>query len=233
MIDPWFDFRQDCPGRDPDSYSPRLRSAHQFLWSKALPSGAVFDITERKPAAYLYHKSGLGEFYLASDAIIATYEGRESPEILDTVPREEREEFERLGSSLGGRILFPGVRIDGKMTINGARGCHRRIADRFDLTLECIRRFYVGQDNPLDATLRRNRSFFALFGNFRGFIDFFLLEDMVSSDLEVQFFLPFDDFRTSPVPVTGAAYRQFRDMSLEFVEGRNQRMRRWIGANRR
>jgi len=36
---------------------------------------------------------------------------------------------------IGGMIVFPGNRIDGKMTINGARGCYRKISDRFDLTL--------------------------------------------------------------------------------------------------
>ena len=36
--------------------------------------------------------------------------------------------------------LFPGNQIGRKMTINAARGCHPRINDRFDLTVECIRR---------------------------------------------------------------------------------------------
>ncbi|WP_113903400.1 DUF6994 family protein [Brevibacterium celere] len=34
-------------------------------------------------------------------------------------------------------------------TINGARGLHPRIVDRFDLTLECIRRHYRGEPSPL------------------------------------------------------------------------------------
>ena len=43
--------------------------------------------------------------------------------------------MKRSGRS-GGMMVFPGNRIDGKQTINGARGFNRKIADGFDLTLE-------------------------------------------------------------------------------------------------
>jgi hypothetical protein len=43
--------------------------------------------------------------------------------------------------TIGGMMVFPGNAIDGKWTINQARGCLRKISDRFDLTLECIRRY--------------------------------------------------------------------------------------------
>src|SRR5215213_7730828 len=43
-IDITFDFRSDTPpGRDPDALSPTLRTYHQLLWSKPLPSGAPFE----------------------------------------------------------------------------------------------------------------------------------------------------------------------------------------------
>lgn len=42
-----------------------------------------------------------------------------------------------------------------RMTINGARGCHPLIKDRFDLTLECIRRHYLCDTSPLSAVLDR------------------------------------------------------------------------------
>jgi hypothetical protein len=35
----------------------------------------------------------------------------------------------------------------------------RKISDRFDLTLECIRWYYVGQSSPLGETLARYRDF--------------------------------------------------------------------------
>jgi hypothetical protein len=61
------------------------------------------------------------------------------------------------------------------MTINGARGFHPKIKDRFDLTVECIRRHYVDDPSPLSDTLARYEDFFGLFGDFRGYVDFFLL----------------------------------------------------------
>jgi hypothetical protein len=36
-------------------------------------------------------------------------------------------------------ILFPGNRVGRFQTINGARGFNTAIADRLDLTLECVR----------------------------------------------------------------------------------------------
>jgi hypothetical protein len=104
----------------------------------------------------------------------------------------------------------------------GARGFNRRIADRFDLTLECIRRHYLDQGSPLGETLSRYREFFALFESFGGYVDFFMLQDLVSADgSAVKFFTPFDDFNDSPVPTDGDAYMEYRRMSIEFVEARN------------
>lgn len=50
-----------------------------------------------------------------------------------------------------------------------------RWADRFDLTLECIRRHYLGQRSPLGETLARYRDFFALFEDFSGYVEFFMV----------------------------------------------------------
>ena len=47
-----------------------------------------------------------------------------------------------------------------------------KINDRFDLTLECIRRYYLNEDSPLKETFIRY-SDFLLFKNFKGYIDFF------------------------------------------------------------
>ena len=47
-IDVAFDFRTDAKGKtpDPDKDSPTLRLYHRLLWSKPLPSGAFFDLSE-------------------------------------------------------------------------------------------------------------------------------------------------------------------------------------------
>src|SRR5512139_2392588 len=74
LIDITFDFRSDTPaGKDPDVLSPTLRQYHKLLWSKPLPSGVMFDLVDTTPGIYLHHRSQLGEFWLASDAVIPTF----------------------------------------------------------------------------------------------------------------------------------------------------------------
>jgi hypothetical protein len=177
--------------------------------------------------AYLYHRSELGkEFFLASDSVIPTFIrwgfAKAHPELC---PEQENEAFMALSYTIGGMMIFPGNRIQGKWTINQARGCVKKISDRFDLTLECIRRHYAGQSSPLGETLARYHDFFALFENFSGYVDFFLLQDLVTEDrAAVTFFMPFDDFRTSAVPKDYATYREYRRRSSQFIGARNRRI---------
>ena len=64
-IDITFDFRTDTPpGKDPDALSPTLRRYHKLLWSKPLPSGVPFALSDTSPGDYLHHRSELGEFFL-------------------------------------------------------------------------------------------------------------------------------------------------------------------------
>lgn len=94
-----------------------------------------------------------------------------------------------------------------------------------DLTLECIRRHYQDHDRPLAETLNRYRDFFALFGDFRGYSDFFLLQDLLTDDLTaVNFFLPFHDFQLPAVPLDLDTYRRYRDLSIHFTAQRNHRI---------
>jgi hypothetical protein len=227
-IDISFDFRSDSPeGGDPDSDSPTLHRYHQRLWSKRLPSGEEFDLEDGRPGNYLVHRSDLGVFYLSSDAVIATLTKR-ARAIVEQLPDDERRQFSTIGYTMGGMMLFPSNKVGGQMTLNGARGFHPTIADRFDLTLECIRRHYRGAISPLGDTLARYDTFFALFGDFSGYVDHFLLHDLVTGDREgIRFFTPFDDFRTPAVPRDVESYREYQRRSIEFVEARNQRIADW------
>jgi hypothetical protein len=228
QIDVSFDFRNDTPGypkSDPDVRSPTLRRYHKFLWSKPLPSGAEFTLVDTTRGVYLHHSSSLGEFCLASDAVIPTFrrEVRLS-HIFEQIP-EELAEFVRIGYTIGGMMLFPGVRVGRQMTINGARGFHPRVKDRFDLTIECIRRHYRSEPSPLQAVLGRYSSFFDLFGDFRGYVEFFLLQDLVANDCStVKFFAPFTDFTSSPLPEDLPAYRAYQHSAVGFIEARNRRI---------
>ena len=223
MIDIAFDFRSDTPpGKDPDTFSPTLGRYHQLLWSKRLPNGELFELDIAGPPDYLHHHSELGEFWLASDAVVPSFSWL-AP-IIDQIPEVEREEFKRIGYTIGAMMVFPARRVDGKMTINGARGLHPRIKDRFDLTVECLRRHYLEQPSPLSDTLARYAEFFGLFEDFAGYVDFFHLQDVVEDASSVRFLTPFADFTASPLPTTVDAYLGYRQQAIEFIESRNRRI---------
>jgi hypothetical protein len=226
-IDVNFDFRSDTPpGRDPDTFSPTLRTYHRLLWSKPLPSGASFALDVTTPPYYFHHVSELGEFWLSSDAVVPTFSrARELADIMAQIPQRETDEFNRLGYTIGGMMIFPANSVGGKMTINGARGFHPRIRDRFDLTVECIRRHYVGRSSPLSETLARYADFFRLFGDFAGYVDFFFLHDLVDEvTCTVKFFTPFEDFAASPLPRPLSAYLAYRERAIRFIGARNHRI---------
>ncbi len=224
LIDTSFDFRTDAGGKDPDTHSATLRRYHKLLWSKPLPNGAMFDLVERGP--YLHHQSPLGEFILSSDSVMQTFiRWKSMQKITSRLTAPENDEFMTIGYTIGGMMIFPAKRINGMQTINGARGFNRSIADRLDLTLECIRRHYLGQASPLDETLARYTDFFELFDNIRGYVDFFLLQDLMTDDyLSVKFFMPFDNFKPPAVPQDIDTYREFRRRSIDFIRARNQRI---------
>lgn len=234
QIDVRFDFRRDTPkGGDPDALSPTLRRYHRLLWSKPLPNGRTFGLTDTTVGAYLHHRSALGEFFLASDTVIPSFrKERSMADVVAQIPEPEWLQFMSVTYTIGGTMVFPANRIDRKMTLNGARGFHPSIKDRFDLTIECVRRHYLGKESPLSAVIERYRAFFHLFVDFQGFVRFFLLEDMVAPDGTIRFFHPFEDFgRASPIPNGTNAYRSYRKLALRFVEERNRRILDWSRAN--
>jgi hypothetical protein len=234
VIDITFDFRSDTPpGRDPDAASPTLRRYHQLLWSKQLPSGAPFTLDVTTPRVYLHHRSELGEFFLASDAVVPFFSrARKLVHITGQIPRATLDEYNRVGYTIGGMMVFPGNQVGRKMSINQARGCHPLIKDRFDLTLECIRRHYVGEPSPLSDTLARYADFFDLFGDFAGYVDFFHLQDLVDEPTApIECFMPFDGFATSPLPGTLEVYSAYCERAMDFLGSRNRRIATYVAQH--
>ena len=93
-------------------------------------------------------------------------------------------------------------------SINQERGTKHQIRDRFDLTLECIRRHYLGEWSPL-KTLALHSDFFSLFRDFRGYVDHFLLNDLVDDDTDkIRFYLPFDNFERDALPASVEEYER-------------------------
>jgi hypothetical protein len=142
------------------------------------------------------------------------------------IPEPEKEDFLAVAHKIGGRLMFP---VGKGQTINQARGMSRAIADRFDLTLECIRLRYLGEDTPLVEALNRHWAFFELFVDFEGYTDFWLLQDLVSEDSStVKSLMGVFDFTTSPLPQTVEMYKDYRRNTISFVEARNRRMSDYV-----
>jgi len=232
LIDVSYNFQTNLGGRDADRYSPILQEYHRFLWSKPLPNGKEFTL-EKITQNRLYHKSELGEYYLSSDRAIATFlKWERTKHIISQIPTIEIEKFRHISDTIGGIVIWPSNKIDRKNTINGERGFNRKISDRLDLTIECIRRYYRDENSPLQETFKRYCDFFSLFYDFKGYIDFFLLQDMVSNDYStVKIATYFDNFTTSPVPNSIEEYLIYKDNTIKFVEERNTRIANLYQSN--
>ncbi len=90
-------------------------------------------MVDTTPGVYLHHHSDIGEFKLSSDAVVPSFRKQETlATAIESLPWGRFERFMHLGYTIGGMMVFPENKINGKMTINGARGCHPRI--RIDST---------------------------------------------------------------------------------------------------
>ena len=228
MIDITFDVRSDCPGKDPDSHSLTLRNYHRLLWSKQLPNGKYLNLNE-----HLDNTTDAGHYEFSSDSIVHTLSmWKRMQPIVNQLSTNELEHFRYLASTVGATTIFPRNRINGKNTINGERGFNRKINDRIDLTLECIRRYYLGQNSPLFECFKRYSDFFDLFVDFKGYVDFFLFQDLVSEDYsEIIYLHPFTDFSVNSYPKTLEEYLNYKNNTISFVGKRNNRIKKWCDEN--
>lgn len=221
IIDTRFDFRTDSKGKDPDSHSCTLREYQRCLYSKPLPNGEIMELSE---------KLNWKDFWFSSDSILHGFIGWESyKHITSNADQQLIEKYVKSDYFISGEIIFPCYRVAGTQTINQARGCNKKICDRIDLTMECIRRFYTGETSPLSKCLSGYKSFFDLFVDFKGYTDFFFMQDMVSEDYSsIKFLTWFDDFvSTFPLPRSVQEYNDYLVKVIEFNELRNKRIADW------
>ena len=239
MIDISYDFTLDSPGFwdnfwennggmgagscDPDSASKTLQRYHQILWSKELPCGLDMELERGTNGNYLTWN----DFRFGSDSIIVSFRYQKNRKILDEVakaiPNYKKfvEDYLLTAYTIGGFILFP----KHQNSINQCRGTHPLIGDRWDLTLECIRRFYAGEESPLSDVLSRDKKFFDLFVDFKGYVDYFLLQDCVSNDYSsVNIWMGAGDFTENPFPHTVEQYLSWIETEMIFLEKRNKRI---------
>jgi hypothetical protein len=233
-----FDFWQSCPrGGDPDARCHLLRNQHRLLWGRPLPNGRQFELEDRFPDGYLRSTSDEVVMNLSSDSVIPTYASyrrKQARAARAGIADDRLEEFEVLSGGIGGMMLFPGFSVAGKSSINQARGTTYAIGDRMDLTLECIRRHYRKQadplaelTNPLEGTLLQYTAFFDVFEDFKTYVAHFLLQDLVVEG-DVITFLPLEDFKRSGLPRDSAEYSDYMRETILFIHKRNDRMRHLV-----
>lgn len=215
---------------DADSDSQILQRWHAVLWSKDLPDGSRIDWEAEPGTTCLTHDSSLRSFRASSDTIASLHE-RYVPSLWKGLSPQDQERYRRAFYTIGGFIIFPRH----SNSLNQQRGWDRSISDRFDLTLECIRRHYLGlHPNPLGGVLASDAAFFRLFGvgqaGFAAYVDFFHLQDLVAGNAIKWFDGSADDtwlFSNIALPSSADAYRRHLDNVLEFVTARNERIAGW------
>ncbi len=239
MIDVTFDFTTDSPGywegfwdrnaglgyggSDPDSASPTLHRYHQILWSRQLPNGEIMNLKMGSGPYYLTWK----DFRFGSDTIIVGFRYQKYKYMMDQVAanvgdfRTYFEDLLRKSYTIGGTIIFP----KHPSSMNQNKGTNSIISDRWDLTLECIRRYYNGQSSPLYDTIVGDKEFYDLFVDFKGFVDFFFLQDCVSDDYsKVDIWCGNAEFVEAGLPKTIDEYFGFIDREFDFLNKRNKRI---------
>jgi hypothetical protein len=231
-VDVSFNFRSETPGtRDVDRYSPTLKEFHRILWSKALPNGEQLDLRPGGGGAYLVADVATVRHWWSSDSITNSHLHATSRVPVASALSELAQQVRDAGCRIGAYAMFPSNRVDRKPTINGARGMSPRVGDRFDLTLECIRRCYEGLDSPLAVVFGRYRSFFDLFVDFRGYVKFWLLDDWLTATGHISWLLPFDGFGVSAYPRSEAEYRRYGETTIAMIRARNARIESWSQQN--
>lgn len=229
----WEGFWDRCQGigrggSDPDSHSPMLMTYQKLLWeSKPLPNGEVMTFTPK--SHYLVWK----DFWFSNDSIIVSFRHENNmafvKKLMDDLPdyRAWTIDYLNNASNIGSEMIFPAV----KNSINQRRGCSHYIKDRWDLTMECIRRHYTGESHPLEKCFNApvTKDFFNLFVDFKGFVDFFFFQDCVSEDYsKVNLWYDTELFVKNPIPTEVGPYLEFIRKELEFAEKRNQRIAEYI-----
>ena len=228
QIDVTSTFLDDTPdGRDPDKSSKLCQTYHKLLWSRQLPNGEYMNLEYGKNGSYLVWKN----FDFGSDSIIASFRYKNNQVLIDEVKSKIPDydkymsDYSRKDYTIGGVIIFP----KRPMGINPARGMNQYIKDRFDLTLECIRRYYNNEDSPLYNVLLKDKDFFDLFIDFKGFVDYFFLNDLVFDDYKhVKFLIGNGEFIKNPIPKDFDEYMTWMNKQLEFLESRNKRIKEFI-----
>lgn len=172
---------------DPDAFSEILYDFYAELWKyqKEKLKLNVPEVENKWKGSY-WELIGVNnnQFRLGTDSIMSIYWHRfDMREFIKKLIKENFRNFIKeyllKSNKIGGYIVFPRH----IQSINQQRGTCSKVNDRFDLTLECIRRYYVEKenDNPLFSVLNKDEKFFNMFGEdkegFEKYTEFFCLNE--------------------------------------------------------
>lgn len=88
------------------------------------------------------------------------------------------------------------------------------------------------EENPLSKGLEVDRSFFDLYVDFKGYVDFFFLNDCVSADYsKVNCWCGDLTFTRNAFPQNMDEYWKFLQHQWDFLEKRNQRIKEYAQVN--
>lgn len=230
-------------GKDPDKYSKLLKEYHICLWSSRKVKKCKF-ILKNGNSNKMILNTGEHEIIFTPDSITnifqnsnRKYNSRKELEIveehynIDSDIKKYVDEFNNIDYTIGSSLIFP-TRIDNQSigwTLNRTRGISYKIHDRIDLTLKCIKMYYENNSeyNPLLDCIKKNRVFFDLFDNFKEYVDFFFLNDLVDDNYNVKGFdniLSFDN----PFPTSIEQYKLYLINMINFIKNRNLRIEKWV-----
>ncbi|MFB9651924.1 DUF6994 family protein [Pseudarthrobacter oxydans] len=248
IFDTNHNYKADTPSAKPDADkdSQILRADHELLWSKKLPlSEQIFapKVTPRKTEYLIFTDANGDRLCYGSDAITSSYTGwvkakkprsRALVEAIAGLNPEQRALYLDPPYTIGSAMIWP-VRSKDFHTVNRVRGRNILIADRMDLTLECIQLHYAGEaGHPLEKATTAYKDFFELFGTFKGFVEFFHFQDLIKpgSDYQkIEYFLKPNNFERAATPATTDEYIEYRDNVLAFIKKRSERMATWVRGN--
>jgi hypothetical protein len=142
------------------------------------------------------------------------------------------ENYKAVDNTIAGFIIFPKneKKTDRRWTINQVRGTRAKLKDRFDFTLECIRRWYDSEksENPLADVLDRQKDFYNLFKSFKGYVDFFFLQDFVDEKYQV---ILWSEPLFVPLPKTTEAWEILIIKMTEILVKRQNRIKEFVCSN--
>lgn len=228
---------------DPDTSSRFLRRYHYLLWNnkKISPNrNEKFGLIEATDMNdYLVYDK---KFRFGADCIINLYTHHNNEfirNILKNVRKQmgdsykiRENEYIHKSYTIGANLIFPKHRP----SINTVRGNIYGIADRIDLTMECIRRWYENRNDytPLSYILNEYDAwFFEKFETFENYIDFFLMQDLVSRGADGKYNINFFLKRNAQgdlhgYPENENEWFELYDNELSFLDNRNKTIANYI-----